>query len=376
VFLCWIELAHRILKGLKPDAKMAIAGWSIDSMFTGARDVLPKDIAFASLSGYEPQWALRANVIDRFWKGVAGRERHYVSWCEFDGRCLGLLQPKVRSFDHLLTDTHAAGIDAAVFLHWRTRILDGNARYTSLRCWRNDLRPEEFYRDYARAKFGEQAGPLCVEALLALEDYDQWQLADRGTYLSNAAYDYGVLPDPIYRLTQALGIPFGSQGREPEGDVRQTIQALTSPREKPVSRTDEEVFQPGESGHGLAEAIQRLRRIRESLRPAERVARGARAQANLRYFTGRIEYYQQYLAFYGSILEVYLTLTRDPVQPLKDRLQRAASILKSVDVNRLVAKYAEHIGNPGERGVLVSLNRKLIEPVQAITARVELLQKT
>jgi len=374
MFLCWVELGYRILKELKPDAKVVISGWSIDSMFPGADAILPKDIVFSSLSGYEPQFALSRNAIGQYWKPVKEHARHYNSWWEFDGRCLGLLQPKVKVFDRVFDQAKAAGIDSMLFLHWRTRILDGNARYTALRCWNARLTPEEFYADYARSKFGAQAAPPVTKALLDLEDYERWQLGDRGSYLSGVAFDFGVLPDPVYRLVAAAGISYEGGGRR--GDDKNLAEVVKSLQSKDIelpARTLEEVFQPKEGGRGLEDAIRRLSAVAEQLTSAVKLVHAGTESENLGYLLARVQYYVLYLRFYGTVLQSVAALTAAPDSPLKPRVEKSLAILKTANPRTVVAKYAEYVANAGERGVLVSLNRKLIDPVEAVVARLEFI---
>jgi hypothetical protein len=371
ILVCWIELAYRILKQLKPDARLVICGWSIDSMLPGADGTLPKDIIFSSLSGYEPQWALNAGVVNRFWETIRGREKHYVTWWEYDGRCLGMLQPKIRAYDRLFRQVAENNFDAMVFLHWRTRILDENARYTALRCWDEKLTPEAYYEDYARSKFGIEAAPKVREALLALEDYEEWQLAEEGTYLSSIAFDFDTLPSLIYKFTKLVGLDFSAQGRLEGDPVETVVSRLRSGKDRQLQGNAEEALAASKGSHNLQEAILRLTRTHGALKSAQLLCKGEEHRRNLGYLMARVEYYIEYLKFHGSLLKAFMALTSDGVESFEQRVEKAKSLLTSADATRVVTKYAEYVTNPGEKGVLVSLNRKLIDPVKAISGRLE-----
>lgn len=360
-YLCWMQKAHAILRELKPGARILTGGWTIDAMFPGLDKALPADVALSSLSGYEPQWAMQNLLYDRYWKGI-DRTRLVVSWFEFDGRCVGCPQPKVRIYWPFLNKVKEAGIDGVLMLHWRTRVLDMNARYFAENAWGSRQDAYEFYVDYARSRYGEAAAEEARRAHLLLEDYEEIILSNPSSMLCNIAYDYGRFP-PLY------------------GDMPDDIQVSAPPAALKLTYPEDN-FQRGYAillddtqPLSIAHAAALLKNARYWFGQALAKAQGEANQQRLRYTIGRVDYYILYLESYRTLLSAWVEyrggVRSGDAAALPPAIDRALALARKAPVEATVRKYAEFITNRGEKGVLVSLNRKVWDRYQLILSRLE-----
>ncbi len=363
--LCWLQKAHVILRELKPDAQIMTGGWTVDAMLPGLDKALPRDIALSSLSSYEPEWSMQNLLFDRYWKGI-DRTRIVTSWFEFDGRCIGLTQPKTKIYGPLLRKVKEAGIDGAIMLHWRTRILDMNFSYFAEKAWGNPMDSYEFYVDYAGSRYGTEAMEEARRAHALLENYEEFILANIKSTLCKIALDYSAGPWVFVNMVKDIKVAGPTGLTElviPDDKFYETYASLID-MNNPLS---------------IPHASALLKNARFWFASALSKAKGDANKERLNYMICRVDYYLLYLESHQMLITAW-TEYRNAVktgdkEALKTGITRAIEIARKAPVEATVKKYAEYITNRGEQGVLVSLNRKVWDGYQMILTRLEEAQR-
>lgn len=173
----WVEFAHGVVKGLRPDLRVIVSGWGGDAwmrfsdFYVGLDQVLPRDIVFAALDNIDP--TAQPHVSEAYGKLSPGREKWPIPWFESDGggsrRDQWFSQANVKPFTRLVRDARAKRCQGLLGIHWQTRGIEEVAAYTAQYAWHPDLGYEDFYAEFARKCFGTQHGPEMARVLLRLE---------------------------------------------------------------------------------------------------------------------------------------------------------------------------------------------------------------
>ena len=152
--------AHDFLRRHAPKKRLVISGWGgVVRHFVAFHRALPEDIIFSSLSddlGWDP-------VSEEFSK-LEGRERWPIPWLE-DDPAMWLPQLHVHRFESDINRAEQFGCQGLLGIHWRHRIMDINAGYQSRFSWDKDLKPEDYYRSYARALVRQPAADKVAQIL-------------------------------------------------------------------------------------------------------------------------------------------------------------------------------------------------------------------
>ncbi len=173
----WVQFAHGVVKGSRPDLKVIVSGWGGDAwmrfsdFYVGLDKVLPEDIVFAALDNIDP--TAQTHVSAAYGRLSPTRERWPIPWFESDGggtrRDQWFSQTNVLPFTHLVRDARAKGCQGILSIHWQTRGVEEVAAYVAQYAWDADLSYEDFYGTFARKCFGEKHGPEMAGILLRLE---------------------------------------------------------------------------------------------------------------------------------------------------------------------------------------------------------------
>ncbi len=173
----WVEFAHGVARGLRPDLKVIVSGWGGDAwmrfsdFYAGLDRVLPKDIVFAALDNIDP--TAQAQVSAAYGKLSPEREKWPIPWFESDGggsrRDQWFAQTNVKPFTQLVRDARAKGCQGLLGIHWQTRGVEEVAAYVAQYAWNPALTYEGFYTNFARKCFGEAHGAEMASVLMRLE---------------------------------------------------------------------------------------------------------------------------------------------------------------------------------------------------------------
>jgi hypothetical protein len=355
-YLCWLQKAHDIIKELKPGAKIMTGGWTIDAMLPGLDQALPRDVTLNSLSAYEPEWSMQELLFDRFWEGM-DRTRVVTSWFEFDGRCIGLTQPKTRIYGPLLNKVKEAGIDGVIMLHWRTRILDMNFRYFAEKAWGNPLEPYGFYVDYAGSRYGPEAMEYARRGHALLENYEEFIITNKQPMLCWIAIDYGHGVRLFLKMLddlRAADLPALTELKMSDKEFNRLYVSLVD-TDNPLS---------------IPHASALLKNARFWFDRALGKATNNADIERLKYMRSRVEYYLLWLEMHQELIAAWTEYRKavkaDDKETMKTGIARALDIARKAPVEETIRKYAEYVTNRGEQGVLVSLNRKVWADYQMI----------
>jgi len=168
--------AYQAAENVGASYTLATCGWVLGPPKDRAQfdNVLPKDMPFSCINrevGFTP--------VDSNFKRLE-RPAWAISWLEDDP---ALISPQlwVGRVRRDAVDAHTYGCEGFMGIHWRTQIL--SPMFAALAQsgwqfgeWRNagapgdrDLPVDDFYQDWARAQFGEQAGERLAEVFIKLD---------------------------------------------------------------------------------------------------------------------------------------------------------------------------------------------------------------
>jgi len=173
----WVEFAHGVARGLRPELKVIVSGWGGDAwmrfsdFYVGLDRVLPKDIVFAALDNIDP--TAQPHISAAYGKLAPEREKWPIPWFESDGggsrRDQWFAQTNVKPFTQLVRDARAKGCQGLLAIHWQTRGVEEVAAYAAQYAWNPTLTYEGFYNTLARKCFGEEHGAEMASVLMRLE---------------------------------------------------------------------------------------------------------------------------------------------------------------------------------------------------------------
>ncbi len=175
----YVILAHRTLKELAPSVRLVVSGWGGDawmkfsSLYEGLDRIVPDDVIFSALDNIDPRF--QDQVAGVYGKLKPSRERWPIPWFESDGggaRCDQTgPQTNVTAFEPLLKDPVKKGCQGALGIHWRTRNVEDVAGYLYRFGWNPQLTAAEFFKGYARDKYGPRDAEHMAKVHLRLEEF-------------------------------------------------------------------------------------------------------------------------------------------------------------------------------------------------------------
>jgi hypothetical protein len=348
-----IASAERRLAARHPGKRLMIGGWNIESTLRSF-DEPSQGVAFStgaiftSYGDYDP-W--RTVEEDRWSRFQGMRHAHSIAaWCEYDGRLLAGLQPNVTAYEKMGGRMRETGSLGFFFLHWNTRLCDSNLEYLSRLGWEDAPEPTtSFYADYFRTRFG--AAPSST-SVLALEELNkELSLGSEAFWLMGNEWDDGksswrVVADAVERLKK------GSR--------------LTDAQRTRFSA------QAKQAGEFLSpERAERFEAAAEDFRGFVRSCRTDCAQAE--FLANRVDYTLAYAAQFAKLsyalrllLEADRFLAAGRLEGASFRVEVFARELDMEAWRGLVRRYAENVDDRGEKGVVVSLNQKLLVPLETL----------
>lgn len=352
-YLEWVLLAHRIMAEIKPGARLVMAGWGLERMMRAADEILPPDVVRHTIAWYEPQIAIDRNDL-RFYEGLRG-PAHYTSWAEFDGH-MWMPQVKTTANAQVLDRLQRAGVRGTAILHWRNLATDLDVTFFAQRCWQGDLSAEEHWRRWTNAKYGaESVEPLC-NAMRELDALDRFicRADDRITFFRLGS---DTFIDPLLQAHRYI-------------DRSAPI---------PDSWLDECVRRPARLLVDTLPFLERAERVVGETAPA---VRGSAQRVRFGYLAQRVRYlrslFQSHLMVGQAILRLQDGLLARQAGD-EEGFQRAAKDslqgIRRADVEGIVRRFAKRLGeragdyDPGELGVLLSLNYKFLGGVRRLEGR-------
>jgi hypothetical protein len=170
--IAMVHLFQKILEVREltaPKVKIGVGMWGRAFLLPTLDAILPKDVRIVDMESsglYTPK-----GVPMQYFSGMNGRERTLVPRLVDDSGMIGL-QFHLRLFDRdrVLAGALQTGVAGHAAYADRFRGEEHHARYLAEGAWNPDLMPDQFYRDYSRKVFGEQAEHSMFQAFMALED--------------------------------------------------------------------------------------------------------------------------------------------------------------------------------------------------------------
>jgi hypothetical protein len=203
----YILLADAAIKELAPQVRLIVSGWGGDAhmkfstLYIGLDRVVPKDVIFASLDNIDPR--SQDHVSEAYGKVSPDRERWPIPWFESDGghaRCDQTgPQTNVTAFEPLLKDIVKKGCQGALGIHWRTRNVEDVAGYLYRFGWDPQLTAAEFFKQYARDKYGPEDAERMAKVRLRLEEFGPQYVGAVGCVECSTPFTWFVRTDTAER---------------------------------------------------------------------------------------------------------------------------------------------------------------------------------
>lgn len=138
------QQAYDFLRRHAPRKRMVLSGWGgVVRHFAYFHEHLADDVIFSALNdsvGWDP-------VSEEFAK-LGSRERWPIPWLE-DDPAMWLPQLHVYRLKRDVDLASKYGCQGIFGIHWRTRIMNGNAGFLARNAWDKSLIPEEYYEAFA-----------------------------------------------------------------------------------------------------------------------------------------------------------------------------------------------------------------------------------
>lgn len=173
-----VYLIQKILEvrdRLSPKTKIGVGMWGRSFLLPTLDKVLPKDVALVDneTSGV---WTPNGRVPIEHFGGMGVRNRIFMHVGDDDSQMVGM-QFHVRLYYHdgLLQGALENGAQGVAEVGDRFRGEEHLAKYMADGAWNPQLKPEEFYHEYARRIFGKRAEAPMFQAFMALEDMEGYR---------------------------------------------------------------------------------------------------------------------------------------------------------------------------------------------------------
>lgn len=146
-----------VTNALTPEerSRLATGGWFVQHLFPGIHPDFPPEIRFASLNGYDPEQTVNGQV-DYYGVARQGRPTWMIDWWEFDGE-QWFPQWRVTWQERMYRACLEQGVESVSLLGWKLSGVEHNIRYLADFSWNPALTAEQFYGDYTRRLYGQDA---------------------------------------------------------------------------------------------------------------------------------------------------------------------------------------------------------------------------
>ena len=146
-----------VANALTPEerSRLATGGWFVQHLFPGIHPDFPPEIRFASLNGYDPEQTVNGQV-DYYGVARQGRPTWMIDWWEFDGE-QWFPQWRVTWQERMYRACLEQGVESVSLLGWKLSGVEHNIRYLADFSWNPTLTSEQFYADYVRRLYGQDA---------------------------------------------------------------------------------------------------------------------------------------------------------------------------------------------------------------------------
>lgn len=149
-----------LVNALTPEerARIATGGWFVQHLFPGLHPDFPPEIRFASLNTYDPEQTVNGHL-EYYQPAQQGRPTWMIDWWEFDGE-QWFPQWRVTWQERMYRKCLEQGVEAVTLLGWKLSGIEHNIRYLAEFCWNPELSANQFYGEYVRRLYGQDAAPL------------------------------------------------------------------------------------------------------------------------------------------------------------------------------------------------------------------------
>jgi len=329
-----------------PSLKFGIAVLGRSYLFRIMDALIPTGIAFSSMES-SAVWSLsnsRHRVPMELFGGMGSRERFLVHRLDEDVNTLGAQYYTTLYYhDRVNEGGVESGLSGGAPYMGRLRGVEQNSKFLAEGAWNPSLTPQNFYREYSRRLYGEDARPLMESAFLALE-------------LNSSLVGYGGVGNfpnftdpPEIRLMRAF-----RQGTHPlDGPVNLKVSGLQT--------VYEEKF---------AKSMGVLQKALAQMRAAEtKIPVGARGE--WAYLVGKTEQFIMHLESSQSLLMGLLAYAgafqkRSEEQRFLEGLTSAEAHFSHSHsrANAVAQKLAEMADDPTERYMLFRYNVRYLRPIE------------
>lgn len=149
-----------LVNALTPEerARIATGGWFVQHLFPGLHPDFPPEIRFASLNTYDPEQTVNGHL-EYYQPAQQGRPTWMIDWWEFDGE-QWFPQWRVTWQERMYRKCLEQGVEAVTLLGWKLSGIEHNIRYLAEFCWSPELSADQFYGEYVRRLYGQDAASL------------------------------------------------------------------------------------------------------------------------------------------------------------------------------------------------------------------------
>ncbi|HZO99127.1 MAG TPA: alpha-glucuronidase family glycosyl hydrolase [Terriglobia bacterium] len=340
---------------IAPKAKLGIGGLGRLYLAPYIQKMFPDSVPFSDMES-RAIWT-PTGVPMKLFGEMRGRETTLSNRIDDDSDMLGMqFNVNLYDKDNVLKGGVKYGLAGFDSQMNRARGTETNTKYMAEGEWNPNLTPEEFYRDYAKQIFGEQAAPEMVKAFNTLEkneEYLGW--TGRGNFPCcgpprelSIAYEYSKQPDlfsgPRFRGWRPFISTAHDLIREYTGSVKL-----------------------------LQEALEELKNARPVAAP--------RSRAYLAYLTNRTQTYILHLQTLVTWEQAYVDLdgafqARAGGASDRDFVNRLDASVKEFQQARAQArtmaeKFSEIVDHPSDLGVLYRINIFMVTGTELVTELIE-----
>jgi hypothetical protein len=355
-----VHLVQKILEvrdRISPQTKIGVGMWARSFLLPTLDKVLPKNVALVDneTSGV---WTPDRVPMEHF-GGMGERNRIFVHVGDDDSQMVGM-QFHVRLYYHdgLLQGALQNGAQGVAEFGDRFRGEEHLAKYMAEGAWNPQLKPDEFYHDYARRIFGERAEAPMFQAFMALEDMEGYR-----------GYDFQK-PHHILMMN-CCALPPDVPGEDDAAKPNEELYLVKKYAEQP-DPYDGPTFKSWKQFMGVVpDRIELFTGYRELLQKALGHMKTAAAvaapgsRAELRYLENKTQAYDQMIGTFilwdQALAEFDQAFKLDPRTQREEFLKRLDGSLETFQRARLLARqsaqtFSEVVDNVSDLGILYRLN--------------------
>ncbi len=203
----FVEIAKKTIdsaKEINPGVRLGITTICKAYLLTYLDKTLPKDMPFIDIESGS-LWTLDGAPLHLF-KDMKGRECAIIPRAVDDGSLAGLqFNLNLYEKDRFCKSTRENGTSGLIIQTTHVRGNEHNLKFLAEGLWNDELKPDEFYQDYAEALFGPTVASTVVEAYKILEKNEEF-LGGRGQ--GNMPWNMVPLQISILRGFKGFSMPF------------------------------------------------------------------------------------------------------------------------------------------------------------------------